>query len=254
MKVRVLGASGSSLPKKKLPAFLINDFLLLDAGSITNSLSLQEQEKIRFILITHAHLDHIQDLPYLLDNLFLAKSPHKIRLFAISEVIKQIKKNLFNSLIWPDFSNIPNPEKAILQYEEVELNTPFTINGLKITPLPTKHSVASAGFLIEEGEKSLLYTGDTTYDPNLWRKYGYLKLNALITEISLPSSHEDLAFLTGHLTPNLLLKGLSHFSHPPERIFIYHLKVRYRREIMKELRNLTLPRVELLREDSIIEI
>lgn len=254
MKVRVLGASGSSLPGKRLSSFLINDFLLLDAGSITNSLSLKEQEKIRYILISHAHFDHIQDLPYLLDNLFLNQRYQKIRLFAIHDVIKQIKRNLFNSQIWPDFSVIPNPEKAILSYEEVKFQDSLAVNGLKITPLPSKHTVASSGFLIEDGERSLLYTGDTTYDSEVWKLYGKFKIDAIITEISMPSPLEDLAYRTGHLTPTLLLKGLSHFNSPPERVFIYHLKAKYRREIIKELKHIRQYRIELLKEGAVIEV
>jgi ribonuclease BN (tRNA processing enzyme) len=43
-----------------------------------------------------------------------------------------------------------------------EIHTPLTIRGLTVTPIPTHHSkrVKSAAYLITDGEKRCLYTGD----------------------------------------------------------------------------------------------
>lgn len=61
MKIRVLNASGSELPgHKNSPAFLVDDFLLLDAGTISLSLDRDAQCRISHIFLTHAHLDHIK--------------------------------------------------------------------------------------------------------------------------------------------------------------------------------------------------
>ena len=62
MKIRVLGCDGGELKGYFPVAFLINDHLLFEAGSVTSKLSLQEQLKIKEIIISHSHLDHIKDL------------------------------------------------------------------------------------------------------------------------------------------------------------------------------------------------
>ena len=51
MKIRVLGCHGSELPGHNPTAFLINDSILLDAGAVTSALTLEEQLKIKAILI-----------------------------------------------------------------------------------------------------------------------------------------------------------------------------------------------------------
>jgi ribonuclease BN (tRNA processing enzyme) len=60
MKLRVLGSAGAELPNFRPPAFLLDDQLLLDAGTIGSVLSEEEQWNIHTILVTHSHLDHIR--------------------------------------------------------------------------------------------------------------------------------------------------------------------------------------------------
>jgi len=69
MKIRVLGCYGAEFPGFKTMSFLINESVLLDAGSATSTLSIEEQERVSDILITHSHLDHIKDILFLADNL-----------------------------------------------------------------------------------------------------------------------------------------------------------------------------------------
>lgn len=251
MELKVLGSSGSSLPKHKLTSFLINGIFLFDAGTVTSALSFDAQLKIKYIFITHAHLDHIQDIPYLLDNLFLAGVNHKISLFSLSEVIKYMRKNLFNSQLWPDFSVIPDPERAILLYSPLNFYEMIELDNLRVTLLPSKHTVTSCAFLIENKNSRILYTGDTTYNPEIWNIYGSYTLDTLITEISLPNRMENLASITGHLTPSLLFKGLSHFQIQPKRILLYHLKAPYRKEILRDLKKINLSSMEILKEGKI---
>ena len=59
MRLNVLGSSGAEFPGKKAPGFLVDDGLLLDAGTIGAVLNEDEQWAIKEIMLTHAHLDHI---------------------------------------------------------------------------------------------------------------------------------------------------------------------------------------------------
>jgi len=47
MKLRVLGSAGAEFPDFRPPAFLIDDSLLLDAGTISAVLTEEEQWQIR---------------------------------------------------------------------------------------------------------------------------------------------------------------------------------------------------------------
>ena len=77
MNVRVLGCHGSGqlIPGENGPiqcgtcGFLVNDQLLVDAGTIGSRLFLDEQRRIRVVLLTQLHFDHIRELPTLADNL-----------------------------------------------------------------------------------------------------------------------------------------------------------------------------------------
>ena len=66
MKIEVLGASGSASKGCRLTSLLINDTIALDAGSLAQTLTIERQEAVRSILLTHSHLDHTLGLPDLM--------------------------------------------------------------------------------------------------------------------------------------------------------------------------------------------
>ena len=102
MKLRVLGCSGAEFPGFHPPGFLIDDTLLMDAGTIGSVLNENEQWKIRNIIITHAHLDHIRGIPFLADNIIIKQKNHSVTVMSIPSVIKTIMQNLLNDKVWPD--------------------------------------------------------------------------------------------------------------------------------------------------------
>ena len=69
MQIRVLGCHGSQTPGCNTTSFLLNGNTLVDAGTITSLLTIEEQLKINHVLITHAHLDHVRDIMFLADNI-----------------------------------------------------------------------------------------------------------------------------------------------------------------------------------------
>src|SRR6185369_5548776 len=107
MKLRILGSAGAVLPDFRPPAFLIDDQLLLDAGTIGSVLSEEEQWKIHTIFITHSHLDHIRSIPALADNIIIRNQRHTVSVHSTGEVIAAMQNHLFNDTIWPDFTRIP---------------------------------------------------------------------------------------------------------------------------------------------------
>ena len=65
MHLRFLGCHHTETAKTRLSSILIDGDVVLDAGAITSTLSAEEQNRIKAVLITHCHYDHIRDLPTL---------------------------------------------------------------------------------------------------------------------------------------------------------------------------------------------
>jgi ribonuclease BN (tRNA processing enzyme) len=255
MKIKVLGCSGAELPGHNTPGFLLDDEILLDAGSLTNVLDSKKQWKIKNIFVTHAHLDHIKGIPFLADNLIIRNKGHKVNIAGISPVIDTIKHNLINGSLWPDFTILPNPRNGVLRFVHLREGRAMTVDGYSVTPFKVNHSVPAAGYLVEDAKgKRLFYTGDTGPTHATWRKIGDRPLNGLIIEVSFPNKMEQTAVATGHMTANLLRAELSKMPHMPGKIFITHTKPQYARIINKELQNLGMKNVRVLRDGEVITV
>jgi ribonuclease BN (tRNA processing enzyme) len=63
VKIKFLGMHNAESKYTRLSSLLIDDILAVDTGSLTSELSFSEQEKIKAIIISHGHYDHIRDIP-----------------------------------------------------------------------------------------------------------------------------------------------------------------------------------------------
>jgi ribonuclease BN (tRNA processing enzyme) len=252
MKIKVLGCSGSEAIGHNPPGFLVNDVLMLDAGTITAALSIEAQSKITDVLISHTHLDHIKSVLFLADNIIgRIKKPVNIR--SIPKVIDAIKKHLMNNIIWPDFTRIPtvkNPKNPVLAYASMPLGKPVSIAGLKVKAIPMNHPVPAVGFLVDDGTSSILYSADTGPNEGLWKEAKKAKnLKAIIVDTSFPNSLDGIADVSGHFTPaqlhDDLTKARVENSVP---IYVYHIKPVYKNKVISELRALGRKNVKVLKE------
>lgn len=249
MKVKILGCSGSETRGHMPPGFLVNDVMMLDAGTITAALSIEAQSKITDILISHTHLDHIKSILFLADNIIgRIKKPVNIR--AIPSVIDAIKKHLMNDLIWPDFTKIPNAQNPVLTYKPMPIGATVSIAGLKVKAIPMNHPVPSVGFLVSDGKSSLLYSADTGPNEGLWKEAAKAKnLNAIIVDTSFPNSLEMIAHLSGHFTPGQLHDDLNKARvNNGVPIYIYHVKPVHKKKVLSELKALGRKNVKILQE------
>lgn len=254
MKLRVLGASGSDMPGQHLTSFLIDDSLLFDAGGVTNSLTLRQQQKIKYIFITHAHLDHIRDIPFLADNIVISGQKSQIKVFSINDVVEDMKKHLLNQRLWPDFTAIPSKKNSILKLEKIKEGETVTINGFHITAFAVQHTVPAVGYLVQKEDKNLFYTGDTGPSEQTWKNLSKINLDALIIEVSFPDTLKDIALKTGHLTPSLLFDDLSKLEYPPRKIYVTHVKPFYRKKIEEEINSAKKYKIKILGGGEIIKI
>ena len=255
MRIKVLGCAGGEYPGNNSPAFLLDDEILLDAGTVTSALDWKRQMRIRTIFITHAHLDHIRSIPFLADNIVMTDMAHRVTIYSIPSVIRAIRKNLFNSTVWPDFTVIPRPDDAILTLLKVGEGRPVRAGKYTVTPFRVSHTVPSVGYLVEEGKgRTVFYTGDTGPTNGTWKRIGKRKIHGLIIDVSFPNTLEELAVRTGHLTPRLLHAELSKLAIQPDRVYVTHPKPRHRRTIEAQIRKMGMGRLRLLRDGETIRI
>ena len=119
MLLEILGCHGGSVPRRRLPSFLINGHVLLEAGSVTSALPLGAQASIEHVLVTHAHLDHTVGLAFLVDNIQSTQTAagHNAAVTAasIGPVVDDLRTHCFNNRLWPDFTKLPRPEEPALR-------------------------------------------------------------------------------------------------------------------------------------------
>jgi cAMP phosphodiesterase len=234
MDIRILGCYSGEYAGLHTSGFLIDRTLLLEAGSVTSTLSLQEQLEISHILISHAHLDHIKELIFLVDTLNMYH-PRQVTLLSIPEVVARLREHLFNDQLWPDFTRIPLNE-PILALGEMKEESENRVAGYSVLPVRVDHAVPTAGFIISGNGSSVLYTADTGPTEELWRvARGFADLRAVFAECSFPTSKRELALESGHLTPELLLGELRKLDRPDVPVYITHIKPAFAALIKEEL-------------------
>ncbi len=239
MRISILGCGGGKGNGSRPTAFLIDGKLLLDCGTATEVLSLKEFVLIDHIIVSHAHIDHIGDLPYIANLAFdVRKDP--IVLHATEEAIKDISAHIFNWRIWPDFPNIPSAKNAKLSYKALNHEKKVAVDQYRILAIPVNHTVPTVGYLINDGEIALAYTGDTYNTDLFWEKIrGEKKLRAVIIECSFPNRLEEAAWTTRHLTPNLLEGEVNKLNRDDVEIYVSHIKPVFKKEVVAELRKLS---------------
>lgn len=223
MKLKILGCSGGIGGNLRTTSMLLDHDILIDAGTGVGDLSLAEMTLIDHIFVTHSHLDHIASIPLLIDSVGSMRNKPLV-VYATVETIAILKQHIFNWSIWPDFNAIPSAEKPCLLYEVIELGRPVNLQGRKITPLPANHVVPAVGFLLDSGEASLAFSGDTSVCDALWEALNKVEnLQYLIVETAFSNAELDLALMSKHFCPSLLAKDIVKLKRNP-KIFITHLK------------------------------
>lgn len=255
MKIRILGCHGGELKHQGTCGFLINDSLLLDAGTVCSALNLSEQSKIRHVLISHTHVDHIKSLPLLADNFIGDRRRSPIVILSLSPVIASLKRNLFNNRIWPDFTKIPRTRRPYFRLKAIRKGEAIAVGDLTVRAFAVNHTIPCAGFILQDKNGSLLYSGDTHVTEGIWKAAAKTpRLNAALIETSFPDRLGPLAVRSRHLTPRLLAQEFGKIGRPDLPLYIYHMKPRFRREIAREVGKLRIARVTMLNEGMVLTV
>jgi cAMP phosphodiesterase len=251
--MKVLGAYGSKTKNSQLSSYLLDEKTVIDAGNLIQSLG-DDFLKLDNILITHAHFDHIADLPIALDT-YYSKIEKPINIFATQEVIDILQENIFNNKVWPDFSKIPliNNNGPTIIFHVIEYFLDYTIGNFTFKPYPNFHTFGSCGYVIND---SMVFTSDTFICYFTWQLLNENKnLKKLVIEISFPTAFNRLAVLSKHLTPALMESELETLQRNDVKIYINHLKYEYYDKIITELKEIGLyDKVTILGDNDEIEI
>ncbi|UCE03778.1 MAG: 3',5'-cyclic-nucleotide phosphodiesterase [Candidatus Latescibacterota bacterium] len=254
MIFRVLGCSGSQSPSGHPCSFLIDDEIVLDMGSAATVLPHEQQRGIRHVLLSHPHLDHVKDLPFLVDNVF-RRIDAPISVYGTASTLAKIRDHLFNDAIWPDFTALPTLEQATLKYHQIGTHEAYSVGKLSVRAIPVHHPGGCVAFLLESEKGILVYSGDTGPTEKLWRAVNADadRITALLVETSFPNRLDSLAEVSGHLTPERLQRELAKLEVGDVPIFIYHVKEATRAETESELKALPDPRLRLLEPGMTLE-
>jgi len=236
-----------------LTSFLVNDSILLDAGSPTEALDLEDQYAIQHIFVSHTHLDHIKDIAFLCDNRSLKRMGgeevnRQIIVHSLPENIEVLRKDFFNNRVWPDFSRIPTVKDPILVFEPMAADETVEVDGVKVTAIAVNHPVPCTGFVLDQGDKQFVYTADTGATERIWEVANALpNLKGLIVDCSFPNAYENLANISGHLTPNGMAAELGKFEHLGKiPVYLYHMKPETLDVLSSQVEKLGLPRLRML--------
>lgn len=248
MKIRVLGSYGSEGMGQRPSAFLVNDRVLVDAGTVAAALSVEEQAEIDYALITHAHLDHTVGLAFLADTLAITGARKPVIATSIAPVVNALHTHCFNDSLWPDFSVIPSPDTSILRFKTLSEEVESRVSDLWVTPVAVDHTVPTAGFIIHDGETGFVYSGDTGPTDRLWAAVrGLRRLRAIIIETAFPNRLDELARASKHLTPAMLRQEIEKL--PPDLpLWIYHIKPQFLEETTEELMKIDSSRIHVLEQ------
>jgi glyoxylase-like metal-dependent hydrolase (beta-lactamase superfamily II) len=262
MQIRVLGCHGADClvdaadrsVRQESCGFLIDDSVLLDAGTIGTRLTLAEQRRIRFVLLSHLHFDHIKGLPLLVDNLaegFMAP----VIVAAAEPVIQGLIDHVFNDQVYPNFFTLPDRAHPVLQAQVLHPGKPVMLGHLEVTPVPVNHTVPTVGYIVKDRGAALLYSGDTYQTEEIWSLGRMIpELKAVFLESSFPDELGALAKKSKHLTPSLFLTEFQKLERSDLPLYAYHMKPEFRNQIEEQISRLGIERVAFLEEGQIITV
>ena len=250
MKIRVLGAFGAEGLGQRPTAFLVNERILLDAGTVGGALTTAEQGLIDHALISHAHLDHVLGLAFLTETLaFAGERREPLTVTSIAPVVQALRTGVFNNVGWPDFAQIP-VGAPVMTYRTLVEDAEQRVGDLWVTPVAVNHSVPTSGFIVHDGSTGFIFSGDTAPTEAIWRAARGLRgLRAIILECAYPNRLTALADVARHMTPERIARELEKLP-PSVPVWIYHIKPQFNEEIAEELSRIDPARISILEQDK----
>ncbi|MGD2114820.1 MAG: 3',5'-cyclic-nucleotide phosphodiesterase [Acidobacteriota bacterium] len=252
MRIEVLGSYGGESLECRMTCLLVNGSIALDAGSLSQALSIERQVGVRSIVLSHSHMDHTSGLPFFIENVY-GHSSGAIDIYGSSATIYAIRKYLFNNATWPDFTRLPNHLLPAVKFHELQTEVPVEIDGVRFTPIEVDHLVPTHGFLIESDGSAVLWSSDTGPTRRLWEIANRARnLKAICIDTSFDNALQEIADVSLHLTPNTLRAELEKLDRRVP-ILLHHLKPPCVERIHEEVAELGNPDISFLEQGRVYE-
>jgi len=233
-----------------LSSYLVDDSLVIDAGSIGLQADMAVQQRVRHVFLTHGHLDHVASLPLLVENVY-EPGPDCVEVLASAPTLDLVRTSLFNQAIWPDFFALSATTPDGDRFVRAAPIEPFVVverGGYRVTPVPVSHGTDTLAMVVDDGRSCVAFAADTGPTEALWQHladHHAERLAAVFLECSFPDAWADLAGRTGHHCPRSFAAECAKIP-PRARVFVTHRKARFAAEIARELAALALPQVALV--------
>lgn len=212
MKIVFLGTNGfyPAYNRDTGCVFFPDRGLAFDAGTGIRNIGKYIKTPFLDIVLTHAHLDHVIGLTYLIGLMDVKQVP--VTVYATDKVIEAVDTHLFADALFPvKYLHF----KPLSEAPIVSFNLPH-------------HPGGSHGFTILFEQLRVNFVTDTTADPS------YLdcieKSDLLIHECYYRKGSQH-----GHTSAEGLVQFLSMLQHKPKRLALYHLNPSMNEDDLEDL-------------------
>ena len=241
MSIRVLGCSGAIAAGCRTTAFLLDDHVLIDAGTGVGDLTLAEMSRIDHIVLSHSHLDHVLAVPLLADSVMRSRQGRgPVVVHALPATLAAMRQHLFNGVIWPDFTRLPTAEQPVLALQPFEVGDVLQLGDRRVEVLSALHTVPAVGFAVlgsHADAGAWVFTGDTSPNPALWHRLQSLNVASLVIETAFGDDEAPLAAKSRHLHPAALGRELQQLAQGVQ-VYITHIKPGEMDAVMGEISRL----------------
>ena len=195
MKFKVLGTqSPYATQEHNCPGYLIEhkgNKILIDLGSGSHRLLNMPQDlENMYAFFSHLHRDHYNDVFNLQYSSFVFHNQKRLQK-PIKIYLPQIQSNIAKDII--------SESNAYAEYEEIQEDKKIKIGDINISFCRTDHPIETYAMKIENNEKTIVYTADTSFSAKE-RLVNFAKeADLLISEASLLKEH-GFPEINSHLT------------------------------------------------------
>jgi ribonuclease BN (tRNA processing enzyme) len=169
---------------------------VLDAGTGFFRLAFRPLPAHLHIFLTHAHLDHVCGLTFLLDVLFNKET--EVTVYGDAKTLNAVCSCLFDSPLFP----LPFEHKM----QEIIPDQPFEVAGVQVSTFELTHPAGALAYRFDWPQSTLAYVTDTAGDG---RYIDFIRdADLLIHERNFPNILEKVADASGHCTSDAAIEAV----------------------------------------------
>jgi len=237
LRVEALGVAGAPAPNRLTTTFRLAGGLLVDTGAATHGVPVEERKDLKWLLLTHAHLDHTLGLPFLLGD----AQPH---ILGLKQTLEAVQSHLLDGHIWPDLSDLAT-------WQEIVVGDTFELGPWEVEVGPANHTVPCVSYLFRGKGYSIAIVGDTRYDKTVADWVAERSPSAVVVEVSYSDSVGAMARRFGHQTPSDLREWRSRVGRRCV-LHLSHLKPSHETRVREECAAFNDPRLNIPRDGDVL--